>query len=157
MSKKIIKIMLISILFFLIISIASGVIWWYFARTKPINASVRIGDNVFAVEIADTMTRRSAGLSERTSIGARDGMLFIFSNPSIQRFWMRGMKFSIDIIWIRDGHIIGIEKAIPAPKTVIESMNTYTSPEKVSEVLEVSGGTADVLGINVGDAISIIR
>ena len=38
-------------------------------------------------------------------------MLFIFSQPDFYPFWMKDMKFPIDIIWLDENlQIINIEK-----------------------------------------------
>jgi len=39
-------------------------------------------------------------------------MLFAMSEDDMQNFWMKGMLFPIDIIWIENARVIGCEKNI---------------------------------------------
>ena len=51
------------------------------------------------VHVADTLFGRVKGLAFRQEL-PKDGMLFLFNRPCKQGFWMFGMKFDIDIIFI---------------------------------------------------------
>ena len=65
---------------------------------------------------------------------------------------MKGMKFSIDIVWLRENKIIGfVESAkfgglVPA---------IYYPPSEIDAVLEVAAGTVQKDGLKVGDEIQI--
>src|SRR5947208_11440214 len=43
---------------------------------------------------------RSRGLQGKEGLKKNEGMLFIFEQDGLHRFWMKDMKFPIDIIWI---------------------------------------------------------
>lgn len=74
---------------------------------------VKIKDASIAVELADTWRKRARGLSGRATLPADQGMLFIFNRPDFYSFWMRGMKFPIDIIWIDENlRIVGVDKNV---------------------------------------------
>jgi len=112
-----------------------------------------IGDKTFNVEIADTIASRTRGLSGRGFLGEGDGMFFIFPYSAIQHFWMKGMKFPIDIIWIVDNKIVGIEHEV----TNIfdqEKPVFYLPSQAVDYVLEVNSGFARTQGLLVGDNVS---
>jgi uncharacterized membrane protein (UPF0127 family) len=114
---------------------------------------VRINDAVFQVAVADTMALRSRGLSGHPGLGPMEGMLFVFSKPGIQTFWMKDMNFSIDMIWIaKSGEIVHIEPDVP-PDTYPE---TFSSSKDALYVLEVSAGAMHDLGIDVGDVAEIV-
>jgi uncharacterized membrane protein (UPF0127 family) len=53
-----------------------------------------------SVEVADTPAERGRGLSGREMLPENSGMLFVFDTPGRYGFWMYGMKFPLDIIWI---------------------------------------------------------
>ena len=36
------------------------------------------------------------------------GMLFVFGKPKIQSFWMYGMKFPLDFVFIRDSRVVEV-------------------------------------------------
>ena len=118
-------------------------------KTKA--AEVKIGDNIFQVEIADTFSSRLRGLSGRSGLGSHEGMLFVFPIAMPQGFWMKDMKFPIDIIWIRENKVIGIimgAEPEPGPDYTI-----YSSPEPADMVLEINAGLAQRLGIKTGDVV----
>src|SRR3989344_8381202 len=130
---------------------------WGFGRPSAAKyGRVEIGKNVFRAEIADDANSRMRGLSDREPFEEDEGMLFIFDEPSIQSFWMKDMKFSIDIIWIEGGRVIAIEKNIePEPGKSVFSLKTYSPPQPVGRALEVLAGTSDKLGIRAGDEVRI--
>lgn len=108
----------------------------------------------FRVDIADTEEKRNQGLGGRESIGKNEGMLFVFGEPLIPTFWMKGMKFPIDIIWIRGNEVIGFaENAQPEDRG--EALKLYQSPGFINYVLEVDAGTVSRLGIKVGSELEI--
>ena len=131
-----------------------------FTSVKESNQSlkisqVKIGLGVFDVEIADNLLLQSKGLSNRDSLPKNHGMLFIFSEPAIQRFWMKDMRFSIDIVWIRNNEVSGI--VYGAEPESGDSPTIYASPEPVDRVLEINAGEVSNYGIKVGDEVIISK
>src|SRR3954468_18474194 len=63
-------------------------------------ATLKIGDTVVEAEIADTGDLRGRGLGFRDGLKPGHGMIFIFDDASPRSFWMKGMRFCLDIIWI---------------------------------------------------------
>src|SRR3989344_6701349 len=61
-------------------------------RTVGIN-----GASIFAEVVASADARR-LGLSGREGMGANSGMLFVFDQAGLYDFWMKDMKFPLDII-----------------------------------------------------------
>ncbi|MBI2591131.1 MAG: DUF192 domain-containing protein [Candidatus Brennerbacteria bacterium] len=110
---------------------------------------VVINGTEFTVDIADTPDKREKGLSGQPGLAEDMAMLFIFEHPGIYGFWMKDMKFPIDIIWIKNNKIIGFEKNIP-PKSYPKAF--YPELE-VDMVLEVTAGTVDKFNFMVGDAV----
>lgn len=106
----------------------------------------------FKAEIADTPQKMTLGLGERDALCEQCGMLFVFPEKETPSFWMKGMRFSLDIIWFdsEDGQIVHIEKSIPA-----DSKEIYASPEKADRVLEINAGMAEKHGIKVGDTVTL--
>ncbi|KKU76803.1 MAG: Protein containing DUF192 [Parcubacteria group bacterium GW2011_GWA2_47_8b] len=112
-----------------------------------------IGDKTFNVEIADTIASRTRGLSGRGFLGEGDGMFFIFPYSAIQHFWMKGMKFPIDIIWISGDKVIGM--VMGAEPEAGPDYEIYSSPEIADKVLEINAGLTQKFGIKTGDSIGI--
>jgi uncharacterized membrane protein (UPF0127 family) len=150
---KFFKKIFLSALVFVIV-MALGAVYFFFTAKNKV-ASVKIGNNVIEVEIAETASQQAKGLSFRDSLDKNKGMLFDFGKEATPGFWMMGMKFPIDIVWIKNGIIVGIEKNAPAPTpgTPSAALQVYNPPESVDRVLEINAGLSDELGINIGDAV----
>jgi len=101
---------------------------------------VEILNTLIKVNLATTKSEQEQGLSERKSINDDEGMLFIFQKPSVNYFWMKDMKFPIDIIWIGDNsEIIYIKKNVN-PDTY---PTTFGPNEESRYVLEVNAGFSE--------------
>lgn len=116
---------------------------------------VKINSRTIPVELAETLEQRSQGLSDRQSLEGGSGMLFVLDEVGPVSFWMRRMQFPLDIVWIADNKITGIERnaSIPAPGTKESDLPLYYSEEEVSHVLEINAGEAE--GLNIGDLVEI--
>jgi len=89
-------------------------------------------------EIADTQEKRSQGLMFRKGLKADQGMLFLFERQGIYGFWMKNMRFPLDLIWINQDKVIVeiYQNALPC-KDLCKSIQP-ASPVKY--VLEVNSG-----------------
>jgi uncharacterized membrane protein (UPF0127 family) len=99
-------------------------------------------------EVVQSPEKLYLGLSHRRELPAGRGMLFVMPSEAYQQFCMRDMRFSLDILWIARGKVIGIAKNIAA-----DDQDTLTSPEPVRYVLEVPGGFCDKHGLRVNDPV----
>ncbi len=117
------------------------------------NVKVKINTQEWRVEVAQNDWGRAKGLSGRKFLGENDGMLFIFNEPAIQKFWMRGMKFPLDIIWIKNNKVVGLAENVP-PAT-ISNLELRSSPEPVNLVLEINAGSASKWGVREGSEVFI--
>jgi len=137
-----------------VLLIALGGLYNFLASEKrSVVRQLTIGEAVLEVEIVDTPNKRTRGLSGRASLPEDKGMLFLFGEPGNYGFWMRGMRFSLDIIWIKGDRIVGIEKDITHIPPDL-SYPLYYPPEAIDKVLEINAGFADKIGIAIGDRIS---
>lgn len=103
------------------------------------------------IEIVDTAEKRSQGLMFRDKLGEKEGMFFIFPERGRHNFWMKNMKFSLDIIWInQDKVIVDIRKNVPP---CANDCPSYTPQVNAKYILEVNAGFADKNKIGVGDAV----
>ena len=99
-------------------------------------------------EVVDTPDKVYLGLGRRQGLAEGRGMLFIIPTMGLQAFCMRDMQFSIDIIWIADGKVAGVQ-----PKMLPSDKGVFVSPVPVRLVLEVPGGFAGRHGIKTGDPV----
>lgn len=116
--------------------------------------TVTIGEHQYTVDVANTPELQTQGLSGRASLAEGTGMLFVFSQPSTQAFWMKGMLFPIDIIWIVDSHVIGFVENAQPDHTILPEV--FSSPKPVTLVLEVPAGTVKNDTISVGDKVDVL-
>ena len=116
---------------------------------------VRVGNVKIFADIADNAILRTRGLSGRGLLPENSGMLFLFYKEDKYSFWMKEMNFPIDIIWIKNGEVLSIEKnAEPEPGVLFYNLQKYYPPEPVDTVLEINAGKADEWGIKEGDKVS---
>ena len=125
---------------------------------------ITIGGKEFRVEIADTFASRARGLSGHAPLAEDEGILFIFDAPGNYGFWMKGMKFPIDIVWIRGDKVVGVSENLPVPSSMLD-FKTYYPPEPVypvrgeisrgaDKVLEVKAGAVEKYGFKIGDMVT---
>lgn len=117
-----------------------------------------IDRGTWTVEMATTVTEQARGLSYRENLGENAGMLFMFSKPGIQSFWMKDMRFPLDMIWISgNGTVAGFAENVPAPApgTALWNLPVYTSPNGVQQVLEVNAGSVARYNIKTGDKVTV--
>lgn len=128
-------------------------------KSEPIRQTqVVLGDTKLNVEISDTAAKRSQGLGGRDLLAEDAGMLFLFDNANTYKFWMKGVKFPLDLIWIRGKTIVDITKNAPPadPTAPNEMIPVYQPKEPADKVLEVNAGFIDKNNIKVGDSIQIV-
>jgi uncharacterized membrane protein (UPF0127 family) len=153
--------MLIFIFLGIVVLVIAGVFIFYhvvFSGTNPPlpKSTVKIGNTIFSVELATTMAQQTKGLSGRAGLAPNDGMLFLFGSPSVQNFWMKGMDFAIDIIWIGNGKVLGfVQGAEPQLGMPMWGLKIYSSPKNVDAVLEVPAGAVAQDGITIGEPVQI--
>ena len=103
----------------------------------------------FTVDVADDDAERSQGLMHVDQMPRFSGMLFVYPSPRPANFWMRNTLIPLDMIFAGpDGAILTVHpNAVPLDETVI------AGGDGVQFVLEINGGMAARLGIEVGDAL----
>lgn len=128
-------------------------------QSEQLTAKELLINNVrLKVEIADTQDKRSKGLGGKPSLATDEGMLFIFPENGRYPFWMKGLNFPLDFVWIKDDKVADLTQNVPQPVVgqPDSSLPIYQSKEDINKVLEVSAGTIQRLNIKVGDVIQIL-
>lgn len=124
------------------------------ARTR---AEIVVGKTTVPVELAVTSRAQSLGLGYRNELDPDSGMLFVFAGSGLHTFWMMGMRFCLDIVWIEGGVIVGAaESACPPPAgTPSSEYPLYPSMIPVTYVLEMNAGWLKNHGYGVGTPVKI--
>jgi uncharacterized membrane protein (UPF0127 family) len=123
--------------------------------SEYLKAKVSGEDFELSAEIPVTDEFMSKGLSVKNQLRENESMLFVFQEPSRHAFWMKDMKFPIDIIWLDSNskivHIV--ENLVPCPLVLICPSH---SPNANSQyVLETTAGFAQRHNISLGTNIKI--
>ncbi len=115
-----------------------------------------VGADRLEAEIADTPALQGRGLGYRNGLEPGTAMLFVFDDVSVRTFWMKGMRFCLDIVWIDGGTIVGAAKAVcPIPDASDADLPRYASPVGVQYVLEVPAGWLATHGYGAGTSVEI--
>jgi hypothetical protein len=99
------------ITFFFLILLGGIITYFGYLFIYKINISdsqikVVINQKEYLLNIAKTDEERSRGLAKFDTIKENEGMLFIFDVPGRYSFYMKGMKFNIDIIFLDQNKIV---------------------------------------------------
>ncbi|WP_298976091.1 DUF192 domain-containing protein [uncultured Thermosynechococcus sp.] len=121
----------------------------------PITAKARIHNTWIQLEVARTPAQQQLGLMFRSHLPKNRGMLFPMSPPQVASFWMKNCLIPLDLIFLRDGKVVAIAPEAPPCPTL--PCPTYESGVPVDAVLELVGGRAAELGLNVGDTVKIVE
>jgi len=122
-----------------------------FGCSSVVFEQVEINNAVIDVETVKSSEEIIKGLSLRESLDENKGMLFIFDKPGRYDFWMKDMRFSLDILFIsEDLRIIRIIFADPCLGDFCES---YSPEEDFRYVLEVNNGFSVDNGVKEGDLV----
>jgi hypothetical protein len=128
------------------------------ATAKSSAKLVTINGKSVEVEIANTEALRTKGLGGRSSLESGHGMLFVFDTKNVSaEFWMKDMLIPLDIIWIKNGSVVSIDKNTqpPASGTADDKLQKYFPPGTIDYVLEVNAGFSDQNNIKVGDSVTL--
>jgi uncharacterized membrane protein (UPF0127 family) len=146
----------LAIAVFLMLVIA-GTFYVGYTLFKPTSSlQIVIAGTTLNVEIAKTTTDQQKGLSDRDSMAPDHGMLFVFDSEGKWSFWMKGMRFSLDIIWF-DSHrqAVYIQQDL-APCTP-SSCPVYMPTVSAMYVLEVNAGFVQSHNISLGDTFNFVK
>lgn len=141
-----------------LVTVVGGIWWWIslkhisFSDTDIV--TVQFSRGIIQAEIAVSPLKHAAGLSSRSLLAPNVGMLFIFSSPQKPIFWMKGMKFPLDFIWLRDNTVVFINENVPVPHHTFD-FNIIKPNQPIDMVLEVNAGTVQKLEIQLGQKIVI--
>ena len=101
------------------------------------------------VEVALTPQEHAIGLMHRTSMGANDGMLFVFDRPGVQCFWMKNTLIPLAVAFVADdGTVVNLDEMKP------QTLDSHCSTQPVRYVLEMNAGWFKKKGVKPGQKLS---
>ncbi|MFQ5645344.1 MAG: DUF192 domain-containing protein [bacterium] len=116
---------------------------------------LRLNKAVIYAEVANDRKSRTKGLGYRDRLKEGRGMLFIFERPGKYPFYMKGMRFAIDIIWIFRNKVVEVTASIPPPRNPSDRLPLYYPPAPVDMVLELNSGVAGKIGLKKGNDVNL--
>ena len=113
-------------------------------------STVHLKGQIVKVAVADTPESRERGLSGRSELASDEGMLFVFPKDGQYAFWMKDMRFAIDIVWISySEEIVDVEEKV-SPETY---PTVFTPRRPARYVLELPSGFVEEHDVTIGDAV----
>lgn len=139
----------------LIVALAGAVACAAESGDPEADGSVLIGGQRVWIEIVEGIEEQSLGLGQRDSLAWDHGMYFPYARAAFYVFWMKDMRFDIDIVWIRDGRVIDLHHRVA--HAVEPPLPRYRPREAADAVLEVPAGYAQAHGWGIGDRVRLER
>lgn len=121
----------------------------------PIRATAIVGGEVIQLEVTETPEQQALGLMFRDRLPDDRGMLFSFDPPRPVGFWMKNVRISLDMIFLRGGEVRYIAANVPPCYKPAPQCPAYGPPDAIDRVIELRGGRAEELGVKVGDRVTI--
>ncbi len=120
-------------------------------RASAPGGSVRA---VVRVEVAAGPEERSRGLMFRDGVPEGTGMLFVYPDEDVRRFWMKNTKVPLSIAFAdADGRIVRILDMEPGYGRPDRDLAFYESGEPATYALEVRKGWFRAAGIAAGSRL----
>ena len=141
-------------IFILVLILIIGFIfsWIYRFQSSYEQKIIKINGREFQARLAASPAERIRGLSGESYLCEDCAMLFLFPQAGNYQFWMRDMQFDVDMAWINGLKVIQIDANV-AYQRGAEEIRSSGSP--ADKVLEFPAGTAEKIGLKVGDEIEI--
>lgn len=122
--------------------------------------TVRVGDTVIEVQVADTPELRTRGLMFQDALPYDEGMLFVHDRPGPYSMWMPNMRFALDMVWFdADGIVVHIEQGVPPCGPAGSASGrcpSYGPAGGALYVLEATAGFVAMHGIDEDSRLVII-
>ncbi len=135
---------------------ASGLLFTKEACRDFSEGKLQVGQATLDVSVAMTPAERTTGLAGCQGLPKNSGMYFPHDPPQNVGFWMKGMVIPLDIVWIANGKVVGVEESVPTIEKTAVNPTIYYPPVAVSGILEVAAGTAKIYGLTVGTPVNFV-
>lgn len=122
--------------------VVGGYLLEYRSEIVEYPRAVEWSQETYVLEIADTDMLRERGLGGREAICSHCGMLFVFPRAEAHGFWMKEMRFALDIVWLHQDEVVHIERRIDP-----RSVEIFRPMVGADRVIEVRAGGAETLQV----------
>jgi uncharacterized membrane protein (UPF0127 family) len=114
------------------------------------DAVLSVGSHRYYLQLAVTAAQQELGLGDRAKLPLDHGMLFVYHSSGTRCFWMKGMRFALDMIWLsQTDEVVSVQPDV--------SPNSYPSAycTLAQDVIEVGAGQAHFAGIVVDRVVKL--
>ncbi|MDQ6893460.1 MAG: DUF192 domain-containing protein [Acidobacteriota bacterium] len=111
---------------------------------------------VYRLELAKTPEEQAQGLMFRESLPDRTGMLFVFPDVAVHKFWMKNTMIPLDMVWMdAAGKVLFVSANTPPCKA--DPCPNYGPDAPASSVLEIAGGMAAKENVAPGTIVLFLK
>lgn len=142
--------------FIVILVLFVGIVYFQIVTNSAPKSKVTINTHTFSVKVATTSAQQQQGLSGVKQLPQDQGMLFVFNSAQKYAFWMKEMKFPLDLVFIKDDKIVTIVENAPLPKNANDTLPIYQPDAPADKVLEINAGLAKKYDFKKNDAVKIV-
>ena len=122
-------------------------------KSLPNKVNITVNGVNLQADVALTADEQTKGLSIKDILHPDEGMLFPYEAPRILSFWMKDMKFPIDILWLdSDKRVVHIEESLQ-PCSPLLPCPSYSPDVQAQYVLETVAGFSSANGISKGTPV----
>jgi uncharacterized membrane protein (UPF0127 family) len=121
-----------------------------------LKANITINGFNLIADVPTTNEGFQKGLGVKDHLNENEGMLFVFLKPPPPPFWMHGMKFPIDIIWLNgEGTVVHIEHNLQpcTPGLMCPTYAPRSSSGSSVYVLETVAGFSQKHNVSIGTSV----
>lgn len=151
--------LIIGLIIFLLVVVVAGKYSATYFKDNPFpfmrTSTASINSQTFKLYAATSDKDRMVGLSDRASMPQDYGMLFTFDKPDYYPFWMKDMKFPLDIIFINGQKIVTIYQNVQPPSSSSDTLPILKPDEPADKVLEINAGLSQKYNFKKGDEVQI--
>ena len=138
------------LIFFFLLTLIFAV--FFFGISKKEKIVLHFQNYSFRVEVAQNSWQRARGLMFKKQMKENEGMLFVFSKPGLYNFWMKNVKFPLDLIWIDSEKKI-VDLKLEQEPCLGDICPAIKPRAKAQYVLELKGGMATKAGMSLGSLL----
>lgn len=117
-------------------------------------ANIKVAGQRLRVELAETEDQQEQGLMYRKSLKEGEGMLFVFPNARVRRFWMKNTFIDLSIGYFDENKaLLDVQDMIPVKSEMETNLPVYPSSGPAKYALEVPLGWFKKHKIKPGDKL----
>jgi len=133
-----------NILLIICVSILFTILFWFQNRREPFIINI--------IGTARTPNEHRRGLMFRKEpLPNNSGLLFEYSMPKIQHFWMKNTYIDLDILFLDENNIV-LGKCENLKK---HTLKLRSIDKKAKYAIEMNSGTIAKMGLRAGDKVSL--